>query len=933
VERRGSNPKKSPVWAYLQQRADAIGRPLGEIPLHYQYNPESGKDLVVNAVVTDGVGRVPVTGDVLQRLDSIDVPGLRARLTPVAFQQFERFADAIRRSAGATETLNTIVSATIVPLGSPERGTLSVNTNEAMAFEKSWLVGLLEPSDLAALADRVSINRLAMQLGLKADEAGTESDDEDSDPEESGASEAGDSAAVDVQDLPSLERSNEITRQAITQLVAGPFPATVVIDGRAIGVKATPGPARAHVTMSWANAPGTGAGGAHLRVGLVTASNQRRNPEDVGHQQSLQVWSEAGDREMGWFGFEWAVRDAIRDRRRNVRVALANSFYERQSGGDDGGSNADLGRRARELCGRSGLGDATRVEIGTYDIVAGTWEPDPTTMLERILTVSLVKTVLRDRGRGELIEGAAPFAASSTSIASTPPPGPSAERLAGVHLWFGSGSEQMAGVREALRFIAEEQPDTDALEGWIREKGELVHKRLDIYTRPLQQLGLAVRDEHDRWALTNIGAELVESASGDILYSAFVAHYVGFEETLAFYGRHPEGDAQELLLDLNARLDTDWTVTAQPVRRAYWLRAMGMLEGERGAWRLSPRGRTLFDALPGALRRALAGKVVDPGPETAPPEAARLSPAFVSLGDLLVEDALIARCCAALNAGKHLLLIGPPGTGKSVIGRALAQHAADVHGLQPPMLATASADWTAYDTMGGWTPRSDGHGLVFRPGVLVRALERRCWLVLDELNRADVDKCLGEMFTVLAGGEAETPFTHPDGSVVRIGAKSVYDPGQWFRLIATMNVRDKATLFRLSYALLRRFAVIEIPVPDDATLEKIAAADAKRIGVDQRYAELAASIFLQKAGLGQLVPLGAAMLRDVLSYVKQRGASELAVAEGVELFVLPQLDGLETTDAKKAHEILKASFISDSSARDHALRCLAAYFPHAKLSG
>lgn len=210
-----------------------------------------------------------------------------------------------------------------------------------------------------------------------------------------------------------------------------------------------------------------------------------------------------------------------------------------------------------------------------------------------------------------------------------------------------------------------------------------------------------------------------------MLYRAFVAHYVGFEETLAFYGRHPKADAADLLADLNRRLGMSWAVTAQPIRRAHWLRSMGMLDGERGAWSLSAAGRRVFDRFPDSFKHDVPqaeGVIDDQGNDDSVVQPARLSPEDVPLGDLQLAETLIARCCAALNAGKHLLLIGPPGTAKSAVGKALAQHAADVFGLGTPMLATASADWTAYDTIGGWSQRPDGGRLTFRPGVLTRAL-------------------------------------------------------------------------------------------------------------------------------------------------------------------------------------------------------------------
>ena len=104
-------------------------------------------------------------------------------------------------------------------------------------------------------------------------------------------------------------------------------------------------------------------------------------------------------------------------------------------------------------------------------------------------------------------------------------------------------------------------------------------------------------------------------------------------------------------------------------------------------------------------------------------------------------------------------------------------------------------------------------------------------LIVDELNRADIDKAFGPLFTLLAGTDAK----HPSDSVVlpfqgkdgknseiawaenRNNGVSPYLLTPGWRLIGTLNVSEKASLFQLSFAFLRRFAIIDVPLPPEAT--------------------------------------------------------------------------------------------------------------------
>ena len=68
---------------------------------------------------------------------------------------------------------------------------------------------------------------------------------------------------------------------------------------------------------------------------------------------------------------------------------------------------------------------------------------------------------------------------------------------------------------------------------------------------------------------------------------------------------------------------------------------------------------------------------------------------------------------SALSAHKHAILIGPPGTGKTTLAQDRARHAHDRGFCRGFVSVTATADWTTFDTIGGYMPRPGGE-LAFR---------------------------------------------------------------------------------------------------------------------------------------------------------------------------------------------------------------------------
>lgn len=251
-------------------------------------------------------------------------------------------------------------------------------------------------------------------------------------------------------------------------------------------------------------------------------------------------------------------------------------------------------------------------------------------------------------------------------------------------------------------------------------------------------------------------------------------------------------------------------------------------------------------------------------------------------GELLIPATWLRGVARRLADKKQVIFQGPPGTGKTYVARKLARCLAGSD--DRVRLVQFHPSYAYEDFVQGFRPtllENGQAGFEIRDGALLEMAEQAAgepdekhYLIIDEINRGNLSKILGELYFLLEYRDAEIRLQHSSQPFS-------LPPNLFF--IGTMNTADRSIAL-VDLALRRRFAFFEFhpdrpPIrgllsrwldqnaKDTAWVAEVV--DAANRKLDDRHAALGPSYFMPKEGALDDARVQAIWDHDVLPYIEE----------------------------------------------------------------
>jgi MoxR-like ATPase len=299
--------------------------------------------------------------------------------------------------------------------------------------------------------------------------------------------------------------------------------------------------------------------------------------------------------------------------------------------------------------------------------------------------------------------------------------------------------------------------------------------------------------------------------------------------------------------------DTNDTSVQAPPPEQVWANELAFLAGsDAGAkppnWKLTPRAVVTF--IVGSRGEALRG-----------------GGGSMTITEKFVGDrALVERCVVTLASERGLLLVGEPGTAKSMLSELLAAAISGDSSLTVQGTAGTAEEHFRYGWNYSLLIAKGPHPEALVPSPVLTAMRRGAVARVEEITR-----CLPEVQDALVSIMSDRRLSVPELGVL--------EPAQrGFNVIATANLRDKG-VSEMSAALKRRFNFETImPIGDLARETELVRRRAKQI-----VAEAGAPLAVDDAVLEALVTVfrDLRLGRTVEGWPVEKPTSVMSTAEAV----------------------------------------------------